>query len=166
MNDERILEQQLGRKPRGAVRVITWCATRPPHPQVIRTAPILQDSEPFPTLYYLTCSFLVKEVGKLEQQGYIEKFDAKVIKDTSFRKRFLDTQKDYIRERKALIDKKKFAKLTEDQKEVLMKSGIGGVKNLQAIKCLHAHYAHFLAKGKNPVGKEVDRLIEKDGHVR
>lgn len=41
----------------------------------------------------------------------------------------------------------------------LEKKGIVGSENLSRIKCLHAHYAHFLATGENIVGRIVHCLL-------
>ncbi|GFP24897.1 uncharacterized protein HKBW3S43_00003 [Candidatus Hakubella thermalkaliphila] len=42
----------------------------------------------------------------------------------------------------------------------LEKKGIAGSENLSRIKCLHAHYAHFLATGENIIGRIIHRLLD------
>ncbi|RJQ32385.1 MAG: DUF501 domain-containing protein [Actinobacteria bacterium] len=135
-----LVEQQLGRKPRGQYEIVAWCKTKPPHPQVIKTNPLVE-GKPFPTLYYLTCPFLVKEISRIENEGYISKLEEKISRDTEYKVRFLKAQAAYIKERG------------------LLSKGIAGVSNLERIKCLHAHYAHYLATGENPVGKQIEKLI-------
>ncbi len=39
--------------------------------------------------------------------------------------------------------------------------GVGGTR--VGIKCLHAHYAWFLAGGEDPVGNWVDQKLETEG---
>ena len=41
-------------------------------------------------------------------------------------------------------------------------TGVGGLRFASQVKCLHAHLAHTLAGGSNPVGSRVVRLI-RDG---
>ena len=38
--------------------------------------------------------------------------------------------------------------------------GIGGTR--QGVKCLHAHYAYFLAGGDDPVGAWVDEQLKEN----
>ena len=65
----------------------------------------------------------------------------------------------------------RWAALTPDDREwclereefarVLRDTGVGGLRFPSQVKCLHAHYAHFLGDplGGNPVGKRVpDRI--------
>jgi hypothetical protein len=47
------------------------------------------------------------------------------------------------------------AKGTPDAAAALRDVGIAGNRNLDHIKCLHAHAADFLAAGLNPIGEKV-----------
>lgn len=38
---------------------------------------------------------------------------------------------------------------------VLRDSGVGGINNLEGIKCLHVHLADYLVNKENPVGEKV-----------
>lgn len=37
--------------------------------------------------------------------------------------------------------------------------GVAGIRNFAAVKCLHTHYAHFLATGENLIGEWVHELL-------
>jgi exopolyphosphatase/guanosine-5'-triphosphate,3'-diphosphate pyrophosphatase len=51
--ERRLIEAQIGRDVRGSVAVAARC--RYGLPVVVRTAPLLPDGTPFPTLYWLAC---------------------------------------------------------------------------------------------------------------
>ena len=50
--DLQVLEEQLGRVPRGVVGIAARCVCG--KPTVVATAPRLEDGTPFPTTFYLT----------------------------------------------------------------------------------------------------------------
>ncbi|EOD17941.1 hypothetical protein EMIHUDRAFT_432226 [Emiliania huxleyi CCMP1516] len=51
--------------------------------------------------------------------------------------------------------------------EALRDAGVGGLRYTSQVKCLHAHLAHALAGGANPVGERVLRLVrEGEGEKR
>ena len=62
--ERRLIEAQLGRGVRGSVAVAARC--RYGLPAVVRTAPLLPDGTPFPTLYWLACPAARVAVGRLE----------------------------------------------------------------------------------------------------
>ena len=156
--DLQFIEQQLGRKPRGVIEISARCKSG--HPCVIKTKPILADGrgpkadkEIFPTLYYLVCRELIKEVFKLESGGLIEEIQHRVDSDKEFKARFLKAGKDYQNERSRLVE-------ANDYSPLLMETGIAGVRKLDKIKCLHAQLAHYLATGNNPVGEIVRARLD------
>ena len=83
---KRIIRKQIGRAPKGDFKVIRIC--RYGYPQVIENSPVV-DGKPFPTLFWLTCPFLVKSISRLEERGYIDLFEGKLKYDHLFRNRYL-----------------------------------------------------------------------------
>lgn len=157
--DIKFIEEQLGRRPRGIIEVSSHCKSG--HPLVVKTKPLLVESgrwgvesEIFPTLYYLVCGSVIEQVSKLESESFLSKMQQKVDSDNNFRAALLKAQEEYRKERNALVD----VPLNKSQKEALQ-TGIGGVKKLDRIKCLHCHLAHYLAGRDNPVGEEVYKKI-------
>jgi len=150
--DEKIVGWQLGRKITNMRRVVFRC----PHgyPVVIESFPI-KDGKPFPTLYWLTCPHLRKEVSKLESQGYIKEFEEKLEREDELRKKMKEAHVEIIEKRAEL--------LPEDHpfREILSKVGTGGIKDFTKLKCLHLHLADYLAGVKNPVGEMVWNLVER-----
>jgi hypothetical protein len=109
-------------------------------PAVVETFPLV-DGEPFPTLYWLTCARARREIGSLESTGMMRELNARLEADEDFARRLADAQRDYIARR--------------DAREPIRAGGVGGGP-LDRIKCLHAHYAHHLVCGCNPVGEAVE----------
>lgn len=164
--DRSIITQQLGRQPRNLVGVAVRCPAG--NPRVIVTHPLFYHDgvfpEIFPTLYWLTCPRLVKEISRLEGTGAIEEIQREVFGDPVLRTELGEAHQRYAEQRLALVSDVTLTPLKESypaQYDVLVHSGVGGIMD-EGIKCLHTHYADYLANGENPVGRLVaDRLGEK-----
>lgn len=143
MTDDVIIAVQLGRKPRGDVSIAARC--RYGLPAVVRTAPRLENGEPFPTLYWLTCPAAVGACGRLESEGFMREMNERLAQDPALAAAYEKAHADYIRDRNSS------AELPGDP-------GVGGMPG--RVKCLHALYAHEAATGANPVGALVRDRIE------
>ena len=116
-------------------------------PAVIETHPLV-DGEPFPTLYWLTCRRAIAAAGRLEADGRMREVNERLQSDPEFRVAFEAANADYVERRDALH-------------RLDGAGGIGGGPS-DRVKCLHAHLAHELACGANPVGRWV---LEQAGDV-
>ncbi|HDP70206.1 MAG TPA: DUF501 domain-containing protein [Actinobacteria bacterium] len=148
--DIKLITEQIGRKPRGALKVLKRCEWG--YPQVILNLPVLEDGTPFPTIFWLTCPLLVKRVFRLEEEGFVKKLQLRLKEDSVFELELKRAHEDYRQRRADLMALKDF-----HNKD----AGVGGVSYPGGLKCLHAHYAHYLACGLNPVGKLIDELVGK-----
>jgi hypothetical protein len=154
ITDRAILAGQLGREPRGRIEVEVRCSHG--FPQVIRVFPLL-DRRPFPTLFWLTCPHLCREVARLEAGGWIHELETRLAQDVRLRERLFAAHRGYIDERRRLLDEA----TSEDvgligirAREDWRARGIGGIADWNRLKCLHLHVAHSLARG-NPIGEVV-----------
>jgi hypothetical protein len=111
---------------------------------VIETYPLV-DGEPFPTLYWLTCVRAGKEVGRLEAAGAMRELNRRLDEDSGFRAAFEAANADYVARR--------------DAHHRLPDAGFVGGGPDDRVKCLHAHLAHQLVCGCNPVGGWVEEQI-------
>ncbi len=138
--DARAAARQLGRSPRGLRRVAHRCPCG--LPDVVQTAPRLEDGTPFPTLYYLTCPRATSAVGRLEAAGLMRQMTERLTADPELAAAYAAAHRDYLTRRDAIEP------LPGDP-------GVGGMPH--RVKCLHALAAHALAVGRgvNPVGDEV-----------
>ena len=158
--DLAVVRWQIGRSPRGLVAIARDC----PHgyPQVTVNRPLLRHGsgfEVFPTLFWLTCPYLVREVGKLEARGLVKEFEARIPREPALREAYLRAHGEYRRERLSLLSPEEEEFLREAGAWDAVETGIAGLRNPLRVKCLHAQLAHYLARGDNPVGEEVARLL-------
>lgn len=109
-------------------------------PQVIQTDPRLEDGTPFPTLWWLTCRRLSSHLGRLESAGWMAQLNLRLAREPALVDALAASTAGYIRTRDAI--------------GVLGPGGHPGGGPLR-VKCLHAHTAHHLVAGDNPVGEQV-----------
>jgi hypothetical protein len=134
--DEVQVTELLGRRPAGAFEVVVRDASGP---VVIRNAPLLDDGTPMPTRYWLVGPQQVRAVSRLEAAGGVRAAEAAV--DAG---ELAAAHARYAAERDAHVP---------DDAAHRPSGGVGGTR--QGVKCLHAHYAHHLAGGDDPVGRWV-----------
>jgi hypothetical protein len=142
-DDVSLLTERLGRAPEGDFEVVV----RGPDgaPVVIRNAPFLRDGTPMPTRYWLCDPALRQAVSRLESGGGVRAAEAAV--DSAV---LAAAHAAYAVERDAAIDPAHAGPCPS--------GGVGGTS--RGVKCLHAHYAWFLAGGDDPVGRWVDRRLQ------
>jgi len=153
--DLEIVRKQLKRDVSNVLSVCHRCSFG--FPTVILSYPI-RDGAPFPTIHYLTCPYLTKEISRLEEKGLIQEFENRIRADEKFRSAYQTAHKEVISKRLSLLSK-------DDEKwfDVLSVVGTGGIRDFSTVKCLHLHVADYLAGINNPVGKEVyESLCQKE----
>jgi uncharacterized protein len=140
-----VVALQLGRPPRGLRRVAHHCPCG--LPDVVETAPRLDDGTPFPTLYYLTCPRAVAAVSRLEAAGVMRQMQQRLATDAALRAAYLAAHRDYLARRGEAARAAGVAPLRPGTQSA------GGMPS--RVKCLHALAAHELAvPGANPLGRE------------
>lgn len=157
--DVETLREQLGREPRGVRAIETRCPVG--HPQVVRVYPLV-DGEPFPTLFWLSCPSLVRQISQLEHQGLVSRLEELVARDDELRARYFDDHRAYIRERWNELSERDRGWIDDQAlSDVYHERGIGGILNWASVKCLHLHYAHHLARA-NVLGAWIDKHYQID----
>lgn len=119
-------------------------------PAVTEQDPYGPGGEPFPTTYYLTCRHLVAAVSRLEAAGGVERWGASVTADPALREDLERATAEQRRIRHGLA-----AGRTGADAGASLDLGIGGSRNPQALKCLHAHVAFALARPGYRLGEAV-----------
>jgi hypothetical protein len=140
-DDIEAISQQLGRVPRGVIRVAHRCPCG--RPDVVQTAPRLPEGTPFPTVYYLTCPRASSAIGTLESSGLMRRMEARLADDPELAERYRRAHDEYVATRIGI----------EDVPEI---RGISAGGMPDRVKCLHVLVAHSLAVGPgvNPLGDE------------
>jgi len=136
--DRAAVEALLGRRARGAFTVVVRHADG--SPLVIRNAPLLDDGTPMPTRWWLVGEPERTVGGRLAAAGGVAAATAAVDPGE-----LAAAHARYAAERDAA--------LPPGHAGPAPFGGVGGTR--QGVKCLHAHYAWFLAGGDDPVGRWV-----------
>lgn len=138
-----VVAQLLGREPSGDFEVVV--RDQVGAPVVIKNAPFLHDGTPMPTRFWLVGADLHRRVGRLESGGGVRAAETEVDPVA------LGAAHDrYAAERTVAIP--------PGYDGPRPSGGIGGTR--RGVKCLHAHYAYFLAGGDDPVGQWVHDHIK------
>ena len=146
--DVQAIQEQLGRTPRGLVRVAWRCGCG--RPGVVMTAPRLPDGTPFPTTYYLTCPLAVAGCSTLESRGVMAEMTARLADDPELAEAYAAAHRAYLADRRSLGEVPEIAGVSA-----------GGMPT--RVKCLHVLVAHALAAGPgvNPLGDEAVALLRE-----
>ena len=146
MDDRARVAELLGREPAGAFEVVVRDELG--DPIVVRNAPFLDDGTPMPTRFYLVGAELVREVSRLEAGGGVKAAETAIDPDE-----LAALHLRYGAERDAEI--------ATDHHGPRPSGGVGGTR--VGVKCLHAHVAHLLAGGDDPVGRWALERIDEGG---
>ena len=140
--DRSRVEALLGRVPECAYEVVARDANG--DPVVIRNSPLTYDGRPMPTRFWLVGKVARRQVDQLESDGGVrrahEMVDAAALTAAHDR---------YAAERDA--------QMPVGHSGPAPFGGVGGTRH--GVKCLHAHYAWYLAGGDDPVGRWVAEQI-------
>jgi hypothetical protein len=140
--DRARVAELLGRVPRGAFTVAV--RAHDGTPVVIRNAPFLDDGTPMPTTYWLTDDGRRRAIDRIEAAGGVRQAEAAIGADE-----LAAAHRRYAAERDLDIDPARIGPRPS--------GGVGGTR--RGVKCLHAHYAWYLAGGDDPVGRWVDARL-------
>jgi hypothetical protein len=135
-NDAEQVEMLLGRRPQGAFVVVVRDAADA-MPSVIRNEPLLDDGTPMPTRFWLVDPDINRRIGTLESAGGVRTAEVEVDPDE-----LEQAHRRYAVERDAA--------LPPGHTGPAPSGGVGGTRT--GVKCLHTHYAWWLAGGDDPVG--------------
>ena len=132
----------LGRRPQGDFEVVVRDNTG--DPVVVKNDPLLFDGTPMPTRFWLVGSQPHLLVSRLESAGDIDLAESEVDPQE-----LAQTHMMYAIERDSQIP--------ADHIGPRPHGGVAGTRT--GVKCLHAHYAHWLAGGKDVVGDWVAKRL-------
>ena len=118
--------------------------------------------EPFPTIFWVTHPRFKALISKIELRNLGAEYENKLLNDSPLMEMMTRAHRAYGEERQAMIT-------TEDRDYISKRGwdraldgskGVAGIRNHGAVKCLHAHAAHFWSGCQdNVVGKWVSEEI-------
>jgi uncharacterized protein len=132
--DRVAVRERIGREPATDFDVVVRDADGAP--VVVRNEPFSRDGSPMPTRFWLVDPELVLQVSRLEGAGGVRAAAAAI--DPAH---LSAAHARYAQERDAAIPADRTPRPA---------GGVGGTR--VGVKCLHAHYAWYLAGGDDPVG--------------
>ena len=146
-DDAEAVTRLLGRPPQGAFEVIVRDGDGP---VVIRNHPLLHDGTPMPTRHWLVGASARAAVARLEAAGGVARAERAVPA----------AELAAAHERAAA---ERDAAVPPGWTGPRPSGGVGGTR--VGVKCLHCHYADFLAGTGDPVGRWVaDQLAAQAAH--
>ena len=132
----------LGRRPQGDFEVVVRDNTG--DPVVVKNEPLLFDGTPMPTRFWLVGTQPHLLVSRLESAGGIDLAESEVDPQE-----LVQTHQMYAIERDSQIPAEHIGPRPH--------GGVAGTRT--GVKCLHAHYANWLAGGKDVVGAWVAKRL-------
>ena len=151
---ERLVEERLGRAPRGLRAVAV--SDGHGNPVVIRVASIV-DGRPFPTLFWLIDPAINLQIDREEAGGAIAALQRLVDDDPSLRKRMAADHREHIALRDSYLTVADREALAGGGFEAALSGrGIGGIADPARIRCLHTWYAAHLVV-PNTIGRLLDQ---------
>lgn len=145
--EARLVASQIGRVPREPWRVAVRCQWG--RPSVIASPSTLADGTPFPTLYWLTCPWLIQSAGALESEGLLAEWTDRAASDPHLTAHLGEAHA-ALREHRAE---------ESGGEDACADVGIAGQRDASRVKCLHAHVALALVGIDDPVGEETLALL-------
>lgn len=139
----------LGREPQGDFDVVVRRADG--DPVVVRNAPLLHDGTPMPTLFWLVGKEEYTAVSRLEAAGGVDQAEAEVDPDA-----LEAAHNAYAALRSAAVP--------ANHSGPTPSAGVAGTR--KGVKCLHAHFAWWLAGGNDPIGEWVSQRIDYAPELR
>lgn len=145
-DDRAAVTALLGRRPDGDFEVVVRNGDG--GPVVIRNAPVLPDGRPMPTRYWLVGQPERTWAGRLEGAGGVDRAEAEVDPEA-------------LAAAHVAAEAERTAAIPADHHGHVPTGGVAGTRI--GVKCLHAHYAAWLAGVDDPVGAWVDAHLPEVG---
>ncbi len=142
--EKAVVSALLGRPSRGESAVAHRCT----HglPTVVRVSPRLKDGTPFPTVFWLTCPLVKRNVGTLEADQVMVGLNQRLAEEPELAAEYAAGSERFVAFRDELGG------------PLPGNTSAGGMPG--HIKCLHVHAGHTLATNDNVIGHEaLDRSL-------
>jgi hypothetical protein len=150
--ERRVVEKQLGRRPRAFARVVVRCPFS--RPAVTEQSPYDDSGDPFPTTYYVTCRHLVAAISRLEAAGGVERWSERAQQEPDLAESLARATEEQRRVRAELAGGR-----TGSDQGASLELGIGGSRKPEQLKCLHAHVAYAMARPGYELGERIAEEI-------
>ncbi|RLN53632.1 hypothetical protein BBJ29_004745 [Phytophthora kernoviae] len=117
--------------------------------------------EPFPTIYWLASTELKARVSTLEDEQYVMELQRRLEADEAAKEKMAQNHREYAEQRWRMLTEHDLGVVKGRGWEFVLRDvGIAGIRDFTNVKCLHTHYAHYLATGNNLIGEWVQELLD------
>jgi hypothetical protein len=148
--DAVVVARQLGRSPHAMGRVAARCPFG--FPAVVEDLPYDGHGRPFPTLYYCTCPTLVAAVSRRESDGGVGEWTRRLAAEPELARSAAEAAALSTARREQLVREHGLSMVDGGAS---LETGVGGVGDVRAVKCLHAHVAHAFAHPGYALGEAI-----------
>lgn len=157
--DKAIIQNQLKSEDIISCSIFERCSYG--IPRVLLLNPIKDnkpDYEAISNLFWLSCPYLNEEIHKLEDKGFIKTINEIIHNNSSYKVYMKNAHSHFYFLRRILCRNI----LNDDQDDInFLKRGIGGVHDLDTIKCLHINLTHHRICNNNIAGLITYNLLNK-----
>lgn len=136
-------------------------------PKVVLLDPCMNEEAPgmlnyqaLSNLMWLTCPYLNREIHNLENDGYIQKISDFINNDNAYKSLMKTAHANFYFLRN-YVYWKYVKKISEGKPMDLFTKGIGGIRDLDTLKCLHVHFCHYTLFKYNVAGHMTFRLLDE-----
>lgn len=163
-SDCRILRKQLHSDDLFIKGIIERCGYG--YPRIVLLDPVRRDKgkkslnfQAISNLMWLTCPYLNEKIHEIENRGIIKKI-SDLLKDDMFCREIMrHAHANFYFLRNAVYSK--YVDKDDRKKPMeIFERGIGGIKDLTAIKCLHIHFCHYRVYKYNIAGDITNRMLD------
>jgi len=113
-------------------------------------------------LMWLVCPHLNEKIHALESEGLIPKIGKLVMQNPSYTNSMKRAHAEFALLRLKICGDKLDNSNFLNSFSKIFNAGIGGIKDIERVKCLHIHYAHSLICKHNVIGDIVSKLLGDD----
>ena len=113
-------------------------------------------------LMWLMCPHLNERIHALESEGLVSEIGKLVKQSPSYSNSMKRAHAEFALLRLKMCGNKLDDAHFFNSFSKVFNTGIGGIRDIEKVKCLHIHYIHSLICRHNVVGKIVSKLLDND----
>lgn len=163
--DREIISMQLKGREVSVMGILSRCAHG--MPRVVVLHPLCHGEVSTPddinytalsNVFWLTCPYLNEKVHTIESRGMLSRIQSEIADNRHLTEMMQTAHAHFYFLRRSIFYRVSGRVYDEDMMQHF-NSGIGGVADTTALKCLHMHYCHFVVCPENFAGRVAHTAI-------
>jgi hypothetical protein len=162
-DDRKIIKWQLGCRDVRLGGIVERCTHG--YPRIMLLDPVADGNngrrvnyESISNLMWLTCPFLNDLIHVIESKGYITRLRDFINCDVAMRSKMTNSHASFYYMRKRIY-REYFGQDIPDEDSDNFNSGIGGIRDIYSLKCLHIHFCYYRVCSDDIAGELTHRLM-------